>query len=102
MEKNILLDKVREIMLEFSDLTGLSGSGKPPKRYLWTDAFAVCNYLELYRQTREEEFKDLALRLVAQVHQNLGRHRPDDARTGWISGLGKRKVRDTPPSGDCG
>ena len=74
-------------MLEFSDLTGLSGSGKPPKRYLWTDAFAVCNYLELYRQTREEEFRDLALRLVAQVHQNLGRHRPDDSRTGWISGL---------------
>ena len=91
MEKSILLDKVREIMLEFSQLTGLSGSGKPPKRYLWTDAFAVCNYLELYRQTREEEFRDLALRLVAQVHQILGRHRPDDSRTGWISGLGEEE-----------
>jgi len=78
-------------MLEFSDLTGLSGSGKPPKRYLWTDAFAVCNYLELYRQTQEEEFRDLALRLVAPVHQNLGRHRPDDSRTGWISGLGEEE-----------
>jgi hypothetical protein len=99
MEKNILLDKVREIMLEFSDLTGLSGSGKPPKRYLWTDAFAVCNYLELYRQTREEEFRDLALRLVAQVHQILGRHRPDDSRAGWISGLGEEEGAGHPTLG---
>jgi hypothetical protein len=87
MENSIALDKVREIMLEFAALTGLSGSGNPPRRYLWTDAFAVCNYLELHRQTREEEFRNLALRLVAQVHQTLGRHRPDDSRTGWISGL---------------
>jgi len=86
-------------MMEFSDLTGLSGSGKPPKRYLWTDAFAVCNYLELYRRTREEEFRDLALRLVAQVHQNLGRHRPDDARTGWISGLGEEEGLKHPTIG---
>lgn len=86
-------------MLEFSGLTGLSGSGKPPKRYLWTDAFAVCNYLELYRQTREEEFRDLALRLVAQVHQILGRHRPDDSRTGWISGLGEEEGSRHPTLG---
>jgi hypothetical protein len=83
MEKNILLNHVREIMAAFADLTGLSGSGKPPKRYLWTDAFAVCNFLELYRRTREEEFKDLALGLVDQVHHILGRHRPDDFRKGW-------------------
>ena len=99
MEENISLDKVREIMLEFSDLTGLSGSGKPPKRYLWTDAFAVCNYLELYRRTREEEFKDLALRLVAQVHQILGRYRPDDVRTGWISGLREEEASRHPTIG---
>jgi hypothetical protein len=99
MEENILLDKVREIMLEFSDLTGLSGSGKPPKRYLWTDAFAVCNYLELYRRTREDEFKDLALRLVAQVHQILGRYRQDDVRTGWISGLREEEASRHPTIG---
>jgi hypothetical protein len=99
MEKRILLDKVREIMLEFSELTGLSGSGKPPKRYLWTDAFAVCNFLELYRQTRIEEFRDLALRLVAQVHRILGRHRPDDSRTGWISGLGEEEGARHPTRG---
>jgi len=99
MERSILLDKIREIMLEFSDLTGLSGSGRPPKRYLWTDAFAVCNYLELYRQTREEEFKDLALRLVDQVHQVLGRYRPDDVRNGWISGLGEGEGSKHPTIG---
>ncbi|MBI5582872.1 MAG: hypothetical protein HY892_03520 [Deltaproteobacteria bacterium] len=99
MEKSILLAKIREIMMEFSDLTGLSNSGKPPKRYLWTDAFAVCNFLELYRQTREEEFKDLALRLVVQVHQILGRHRPDDSRTGWISGLGEAEGSRHPTLG---
>ncbi len=99
MKESILLDKVREIMLEFSDLTGLSGSGKSPKRYLWTDAFAVCNYLELYRQTREEKFRDLALRLVVQVHQILGRHRPDDSRTGWISGLGEEEGAGHPTLG---
>ena len=76
-----------EIMTEFADLTGLSQDGKPPRRYLWTDAFAVCNFLELYRQTGDDKYKDLALLLVDQVHNILGRHREDDSRTGWISGL---------------
>jgi hypothetical protein len=38
------------IMAEFSDSTGLSTAANPPRRYLWTDAFAVCNFLELYHQ----------------------------------------------------
>jgi hypothetical protein len=42
---------------------------------------------ELGRQTGDEEYKNLALYLVDQVHQVLGRHREDDTRTGWISGL---------------
>ena len=49
-------------------------------RYLWTDAFAVCNYLALGEV-------DLAVRLVHQVHHTLGKHRLDDRRTGWLSGL---------------
>jgi len=36
-----------EIMLEFAYETGISSNLKP-RRYLWTDAFAVCNFLELY------------------------------------------------------
>jgi len=62
-----------------------------PRRYLWTDAFAVCNFLELYRQTGDEQYKQLALRLVYQVHHVLGRHRDDDPRTGWLSGLDEQE-----------
>ena len=74
-------------MLEFAGQTGLLPQGKPLRRYLWTDAFAVCNFLELYRRTGDDSFKSLALLLVNQVHEQLGRHREDDARTGWLSGL---------------
>jgi hypothetical protein len=90
---------VREIMTEFADLTGLSSAGKAPRRYLWTDAFAVCNFLELYHQTGAEKYKDLALRLVDQVHNILGRHREDDPRTGWISGLDEREGKMHPTIG---
>lgn len=80
-----------EIMIDFAELTGLSPAGEPPRRYLWTDAFAVCNYLELHRRTSSARYLDLALQLVDQVHHVLGRHRPDDSRTGWISGLDERE-----------
>ena len=73
-------------MLDFARLTGLAPAGNQ-QRYLWTDAFAVCNFLELFRRTNNETFRDLALRLVDRVHHSLGRHRADDPRTGWISGL---------------
>ena len=66
-------------MTRFAERTGLTSS-RPQRRYLWTDAFAVCNFLGLGEV-------DLALRLVERVHGELGRHRPDDARRGWISGL---------------
>jgi len=73
-------------MLEFAHETGISSNLKP-KRYLWTDAFAVCNFIELYRRRRNEAFLNLALKLVDQVHFVLGRHREDNHRRGWISGL---------------
>ena len=47
----------REIMTEFAKLTGLSPTGEVLRRYLWTDAFAVCNFLELYGQTSDEKYK---------------------------------------------
>ena len=75
-----------EIMLSFAERTGVT-SGRTPRRYLWTDAFAVCNLLGLYRETGEDGFLKFALELVHQVHDVLGRHRNDDARSGWISGL---------------
>ncbi len=74
------------LMDSYAQRSGLT-SDQPRKRYLWTDAFAVCNYLGLARVTGEAAYTELALRLVEQVHHTLGRHRPDDPRTGWISGL---------------
>jgi len=76
-----------ELMNEFAALTGLAPASEAQRRYLWIDAFAVCNFLGLYRQTHDEEHKKLALLLVYRVHNILGRHRDDDRRKGWISGL---------------
>jgi hypothetical protein len=90
---------VLEIMTEFANQTGLSPATKVPRRYLWTDAFAVCNFLKLYRQTSDKKYKNLALRLVDQVHSILGRHREDDPRTGWISGLDEEEGKIHPTKG---
>jgi len=86
-------------MMEFARETGLLPVSSAPRRYLWTDAFAVCNFLGLYQETGGEEFKDLALQLVDQVHDTLGRHREDDSRTGWISGLDEEQGRKHPTLG---
>jgi hypothetical protein len=91
MEQDTSKTLVREIMLDFADLTGLVSTRQAPRRYLWTDAFAVCNFLELYRQTSNTYYKQLALHLVDQVHNVLGKHRDDDPRRGWISGLDEQE-----------
>jgi hypothetical protein len=80
------LELAGDLMRAFAERTGLSGD-RSPQRYLWTDAFAVCNCLGLWRATGAESFRRLALELIDQVHHVLGRHRPDDERRGWISGL---------------
>ena len=90
---------VREIMMEFARDTGLSPASSVPRRYLWTDSFAVCNFLGLYQETLGQEFKDLALQLAGQVHHTLGRHRKDDSRTGWISGLDEEQGTKHPTQG---
>ena len=86
------------LMMGFAERSGLT-SGRPPQRYLWTDAFAVCNFLGLARVTGEELYAELALRLVDQVHHTLARHRGDDSRSGWISGLGEREGEAHPTRG---
>ena len=92
-------DEAQRIMSAFADHTGLASTSVAPRRYLWTDAFAVCNYLDLYRWSGDIGQKNLALQLVDQVHHVLGRHRPDDHRTGWISGLGDVDGERRPTSG---
>ena len=86
-------------MADFADRTGLTTGSHAPKRYLWTDAFAVCNFLELFLQTGEEQYKEEALALVDQVHAVLGRHRDDDSRSGWISGLDGEEGKLHPTAG---
>ena len=97
MTENIPLSL--EIMTDFALLTGLSPATGVPQRYLWTDAFAVCNFLGLYRETGDGKLKDMALQLVGQVHSTLGRYRQDDRRAGWISGLDEKKAALHPTAG---
>ena len=85
-------------MLHFAERTGLS-SELSSQRYLWTDAFAVCNFLALAQRTGEKRYDELALELVEQVHHVLGRHRADDPRTGWISGLSEQEGELHPTRG---
>ncbi len=92
------LSMITGIMAAFADFTGRSGE-RSPRRYLGTDAFAFCNYLELYRQTTNRAYLNLAQNLVAQIHQVLGRHRADDDRRGWISGLAEEEGRKHPIAG---
>ncbi len=86
----------RQLMEAFARDTGLSDLKRLPRRYLWTDAFAVCNFLGLYRDTGQSEFLDLALRLVEQVHETLGRYHPDSGKSGWLSGLDERAAAEHP------
>ena len=86
------------LMRDFAARTGLLGNLRS-ERYLWTDAFAVCNYLGLHRQTGKSEYLELALTLVNQVHHVLGRHRDDDLRHGWISGLADEEGERHPTRG---
>ncbi len=92
-------DMAISFMEEYAKKTGLDSADSSPRRYLWTDAFAVCNYLGLFEITKHVFFMDLALRLVNQVHEILGRHRDDDQRTGWISGLSEDEGRQHPTIG---
>jgi hypothetical protein len=85
------------LMTSFAERTGIE-TGKGP-RYLWTDAFAVCNFLALARATGDDRHRQTALHLIDRVHHTLGRHRPDDTRHGWISGLDDAAAEQHPTIG---
>ncbi|HXX55529.1 MAG TPA: hypothetical protein VEI81_05495 [Methanoregula sp.] len=99
MDEAAVTVHVAEIMRDFARITGLEPGSDPPRRYLWTDAFAVCNFLELSHRTGDTHWRDLAERLVWQVHHTLGRHRSDDYRKGWISGLSESEGELHPTRG---
>jgi hypothetical protein len=81
------LEQAAALMAGFAERTGLTGGRPSQRRYLWTDAFAVCNFVGLQRVTGDPRAGALAIELVERVHRVLGRYRLDDARAGWISGL---------------
>lgn len=87
------------LMRAFAVRTGIAGSGAASRRYLWTDAFAVCNFLALHRATGAAKHLDLAQALVESVHRELGRHRADAGRSGWISGLPEEEGSRHPTRG---
>jgi len=99
MNRNADPALVQAIMLDFARLTGLGPARTPSRRYLWTDAFAVCNFLGLFGRENDKKFLDMGLSLVDRVHRTLGRHRADDRRRGWISGLGEKEGERHPTRG---
>jgi hypothetical protein len=92
-------EQARGLLEDFARKTGLAPAGDHPRRYLWTDAFAVCTYLGLYQTTGNAGCLEEALRLIDQVHHTLGRHRSDDVRTGWISSLSVGEGEKHPTAG---
>lgn len=87
----------QSLMNSFAERTGLI-SGQE-RRYLWTDAFAVCNFIGLGRATGDSRYDELGLRLVNSVHHVLGRHRMDEEKSGWISGLAEAEGEAHPTVG---
>lgn len=90
-----------EHLAAFAARTGML-EAQPPEdhhRYLWTDAFAVCTWLGLARQTGQERYARQARELIDRVHHTLGRHRPDDEREGWLSGLEDAEAELHPTAG---
>jgi len=59
--------------------TSITWKPKPYKegkgRYLWTDAFGVCNFITLFYETGEKRYLDQADALIADVHDTLGKDR---------------------------
>jgi len=51
-------------------------------RYLWTDAFGVCNYITLYCETKDQIYLDQADALIKDVHDTLGKDRSLKERLG--------------------
>jgi hypothetical protein len=89
-----------QLMSGFASRTGLyPESQKEQRRYLWTDAFAVCNFIDLFVRTGNKFYRQCATDLIVQVHHRLGRYRADDSRHGWISGLDEAAGKRHPTMG---
>jgi rhamnogalacturonyl hydrolase YesR len=77
MNSSEALSVAVRLMSDFARRTGLSPSppAQRPDRYLWTDAFAVRNFLALFQRTGDQQYRRCATDLIEQVHRVLGRYR---------------------------
>ena len=74
----------------------LQRTARTGQRYLWTDAFAVCNLLGLARVTGPSDHTRAALGLVDQVHDTLGRRRPGRPDSAWLGDRPEAEARAHP------
>ena len=72
---------------------------RSPQRYLWTDAFAVCNYLGLFRTDRQHGLPRTGPAADRPGAPCPGQVPDDDSRTGWISGLSPEEGEEHPVAG---
>lgn len=94
------LSIARRLMDDYARRTGLTGKGGDAShRYLWTDAFAVQTFFGLAAVLPDPSYRDLALKLIEEVHAHLGRFHRRDTRKGWISGLPKLEGAAHPTAG---
>jgi len=93
------LQESERIINSYLNRTGARGAADAAHRYLWTDAYAVLALLSLHRATGLEVYRTDAERLASLVHRTLGRHRADDVRSGWISGLSEHEGEQHPTAG---
>lgn len=100
VESKERLKIARKLMDDFAQRTGLSDKGGDiNERYLWTDAFAVQAFFNLAHICAIDVYRELALKLIDEVHQHLGRFHPADVRKGWISGLSEQEGQKHPTAG---
>ena len=97
LTKEDLITQATQLMTDFCQNTGLLESNRGiDTRYLWTDAFAVQNCLALATIHDSENWREKAYLLIDEVHKHLGKFKPGDERTGWISGLSEEEGKKHP------
>ena len=88
------LEQAARLMDSFAERTGLD-DGSARRRYLWTDAFAVCNFIAL-AEAGDSEASGRARALVGRVHDVLGAYPEDGRRQRWLGGVDDAAHRRSP------
>jgi len=72
-------------------------------RYLWTDAYGVCNFISLFYETGAMHFLEQADALIKDVHDSLGKTRDLSSRLGQATDehplLGGLRIGKEKPEG---